>query len=124
VALFRESLQETIAVAISSPVIVTMGDSAATQSMTVMVRGHRAERSHVAAEPHGAAQGERGRRMNGIVLGRSPPCRRVCSEHSARLGHRLAMLLNSLLACLAGTLVPVVLKRMGVDPPSHPTRSS
>jgi magnesium transporter len=115
---FRDSLRETIALAVLIPVVATMGDNAATQTMTVMVRGiglsevtwERSLRVLVKEAIVGLANGAVVGAIAALVVG-------VWFRDTAlavTLG--LVMVLNSLVACLAGTFVPVLLKRMRVDP--------
>jgi magnesium transporter len=118
VNLFRDSLRETIALAVLLPVVATMGDNAATQTMTVTVRGiglsevtwDRSVRVLMKEAVVGLTNGTVVGALAALVVGLwfGDPAL------AAALG--VAMILNSLVACLAGTFVPVVLKRMHLDP--------
>ncbi len=117
VQLFFDTIKQAWWLAALIPVVATMGSTAATQTMTVVVRGI------------GLGEVERGtiRRVltkellvgliNGLIVGLIV-CLVVLVWFGWREGGVLAatMLLSIFFACLLGVLVPVVLKRLRVDP--------
>jgi magnesium transporter len=123
---FVATIESSIWLAVLIPVVATMGSNAATQTMTVVVRG--------------IGLGEVGREttrrvvtkemlvglMNGLIIGAS-----VCLIVSVWFGTKLGsmwfglklggilggtMVLSLVVAGALGTLVPVLLKRFRVDP--------
>jgi magnesium transporter len=118
VNVFRSSLEAAVALAVLLPVVVAMGDNAATQTMAVVVRaiqlgeiswdrglGVVAKEALVGAA-NGAAVGVVAAVVVGLWL------------RSVRLGVALGLALTAttLVACVVGTLVPLLLKRFRVDP--------
>ncbi|HMG35315.1 MAG TPA: magnesium transporter [Blastocatellia bacterium] len=111
------TIEQAVWLAILIPVVATMGSTAATQTMTVVVRGIGL----------GEVSWETGKRVitkealvgliNGVVVG-LVVAGVVSLWTSARLGGvlGLTMLLSLFVAGILGTLVPVLLKRFRLDP--------
>jgi len=111
------TIEQAVWLAILIPVVATMGSTAATQTMTVVVRGIGL----------GEVSWETGKRVitkealvgliNGVVVG-LVVAGVVSLWTSARLGGvlGLTMLLSLFVAGIRGTLVPVLLKRFRLDP--------
>ena len=120
------TIESSIWLAVLIPVVATMGSNAATQTMTVVVRGIGL----------GEVGVETGRRVvikealvgliNGLLVGTSV-CVIVAIWFGAKLGSMLfglklggilgvTMVLSLVVAGALGTLVPVLLKRFRVDP--------
>lgn len=118
IGLFEATLQEVVALAILMPIVASMGGVAATQTMTLMVRGMAL--GHVGT---GNIRALLGREvavalLNGMLLSllvgmvawiwfRNPVL-------SGVIGGALAA--NLLLASLAGVLLPLALNRLNIDP--------
>ena len=115
---FEATIQELVALAILMPIVAGMGGIAGSQSLTISIRGlalgqisRKNARSLVikelavglfngamwAAVVAGVATLWFGDRGLGLIIG-------------------LAMVINLMVAALAGTVIPLVLKRMGIDP--------
>ena len=115
---FEATLRELVALAILMPIVAGMGGIAGSQSLTISIRGlalgqisRKNARSLVikelavglfngalwAAVVAGVATLWFGDRGLGLIIG-------------------LAMIINLVVAALAGTAIPLVLKRMGIDP--------
>ncbi len=115
---FEASIQELVALAILMPIVAAMGGIAGSQSLTISIRGlalgqisRKNARSLLlkelavglfngalwAAVVAGGATLWFGDRGLGLIIG-------------------LAMMINLVVAALAGTAIPLVLKRMGIDP--------
>ncbi|HYP26222.1 MAG TPA: magnesium transporter [Blastocatellia bacterium] len=117
VQFYLEALERWISLAVLIPVVATMGSNAATQTLTVVVRGIGL----------GEVSWDTGRRVlikealvgliNGLVVGAI-----VFGVISAWFGMGLGsilgvtMVLSLVVAGMIGTIIPVVLKRFRVDP--------
>jgi magnesium transporter len=118
VALFEDTIARVTALAVFMPIVAGMGGNAATQTLTVIVRGlalgelswGNAQKALFKEITIGlgsgltlgviaaaVAWGAKGQPMIGLILG-------------------LAMLCNMLVATIAGTLVPLGLKALKIDP--------
>jgi magnesium transporter len=115
---FRGSIETAVALAVLIPVVTAIGDDAATQTLAVIVRSIQL----------GEVSWERGLRVvlkessvgiaNGLVVGAVAGAVASIWLRSLRLGMTvgLALALTTLIACVLGTLVPLLLKRSRVDP--------
>ena len=117
VRFYLETIRTSLALAVLIPVVATMGSNAATQTMTVVVRGIGL----------GEVGWDTGRRVvlkeslvgliNGLIVG-AIVFAITAMWFSPELGAVLAltMVLSLFVAGVLGTLVPVLLKRLRVDP--------
>ncbi|HWC76223.1 MAG TPA: magnesium transporter [Blastocatellia bacterium] len=117
VRFYLDTIRASLALAVLIPVVATMGSNAATQTMTVVVRGIGL----------GEVGWDTSRRVmfkeslvgliNGFIVG-AVVFGITAVWFSLQLGVvlGLTMLLSLLVAGVIGTLVPVVLKRLRVDP--------
>jgi magnesium transporter len=95
--------------AILIPIVATMGSNAATQTMTVVVRGIGLGEVSWDTRWRVTLKEALVGLINGLVIGLS-----VCVELGGVLG--LTMVLSLLVAGTLGTLIPILLKRFRVDP--------
>jgi len=117
VRFYLDTIQKSLALAVLLPVVATMGSNAATQTMTVVVRGIGL----------GEVGWDTGKRVvlkeslvgliNGVLVG-AIVFGITAIWFSPGLGAVLGftMVLSLLVAGALGTLVPVLLKRLRVDP--------
>ncbi len=115
---FEDSIQQLVALAVLMPIVASMGGIAGSQTLTIAVRGIALERiSSVNARSFlnkemaiAVINGSLWAVVVGIVS--------VYWFDNAALGMVIgvAMLINLLVAALAGALIPLLLKRLGVDP--------
>ena len=118
VALFQESISQVVALAVFMPVVAGMGGNAATQTLTVTVRGialgeltwGNTRKALVKEIVIGLG--------NGLVLGFVAAGVSWAMQGNPVLGLilGLAMVLNMLVAATAGTLIPIVLRALNIDP--------
>ena len=115
---FEATIQELVALAILMPIVAGMGGIAGSQSLTISIRGlalgqisRKNARSLLLKE---LAVGL----FNGALWAAV-----VAAVATLWFGNRglgliigLAMIINLVIAALAGTAIPLVLKRMGIDP--------
>ncbi len=115
---FSGTIETLVALAILMPVVASMGGNAGTQSLTVAVRAlatrdlTRSNALRVIRRE--AAVGL----LNGVVLAALLGAVTALVFGSVALGGVIAaaLVVNLLIASLAGTFVPIVLERAGVDP--------
>ncbi len=109
--------QNSILLAILIPVVATMGSNAATQTMTVVVRGIGLGEVSWETRWRVTLKEALVGLINGLVIGLSV-CAIIALWFGLALGIvlGLTMVLSLLVACTLGTLTPVLLKRFRVDP--------
>ena len=118
VAVFSGTIEKVVALAAVNPIIAGMGGNAGTQSLTIVVRG-------IAL---GELTGDNARRvffkefgvgiLSGVSIGLVVAliCGVMQQNPIFGLVVGLAMLLNMAFATIAGYAVPVILKKINVDP--------
>lgn len=118
VGMFENTISQVVALATIMPIVTGMGGNAGTQSLTIVVRG-------IAL---GELTGENARRIffkecgvgivTGGVIGLIIAILGMLFQGNAMFGlvTGLAMLLNMIAATIAGYFVPIMLKKMKVDP--------
>ncbi|MGC3936225.1 magnesium transporter [Roseobacter sp. EG26] len=118
IAQFEAALAQIVALAVLMPIVASMGGNAGTQSLTVAVRA-------IATKDLTGANVWRVIRrevlvglVNGIIFAIVMGIVGVIWFGSPVLGYVIAtaMVINLVVAGLAGTVIPVVLERVGVDP--------
>ena len=118
VSLFEGTIQQVTALAVFMPIVAGMGGNAATQTLTVIVRGLAlGELSWDSARKALAKEALIGL-GNGIALGIVAAGIAWATKSDPVLGLLLgmAMVVNMFVAATAGTLVPLGLKAMKIDP--------
>jgi len=116
VSLFEGSIQQVPRLATLMPIVAGMGGNAATQTLTVIIRGI-ALNELVSTWPVTLRQSIVGL-GNGAINGLVGAAVVAGLYHSAWLGVIIAaaMIINMVVAGVAGTLLPVILKRLNIDP--------
>jgi magnesium transporter len=118
IAQFEDAIAQLVALAVLMPIVASMGGNAGTQSLTVAVRA-------LATKDLTAANMWRFIRRevlvglaNGLVFAAVIGVVGMLWFGSAMLGYVIAaaMIINMVMAGFAGTVVPVLLERIGVDP--------
>jgi magnesium transporter len=118
IAQFEEAIAQLVALAVLMPIVASMGGNAGTQSLTVAVRA-------IATKDLTGRNVWRVIRrevlvglLNGIIFAIVMGIVGVLWFGGPELGYVIAaaMVINLVVAGLAGTVIPVVLERMGVDP--------
>lgn len=121
--LFKDTLDNLVILAMYIPIVAGMGGNAASQSFAVMLRGITlGSISLKNAAP--AIRREVGAGvLNGLLIGAIVAVISVIWNKSAMLGVVVAvtMILQHIIAGFFGTLVPLVLKRLGKDPAATST---
>jgi magnesium transporter len=118
VGLFEATIQQIVALAVLMPIVASMGGVAATQTMTLIVRGlalgqiERANARWLLIKEISVAL------LNGLAWATVVALVAWAWFHQWRIAAVIfaAMVVNLLAAALAGVTVPLALKRYGVDP--------
>jgi magnesium transporter len=118
VGLFEATIQQIVALAVLMPIVASMGGVAATQTLTLIVRGlalgqiERANARWLLTKEIGVAL------LNGLAWATVVALVAWAWFHQWRIALVIfaAMVVNLLAAALAGVTVPLALKRFGVDP--------
>ncbi len=118
ISLFDQTIQAYVALAVLMPIVASMGGNAGTQSLTIMVR-QIALGELSWSEAKGAIRQEViVSLLNGVIFALAMGVIALVWFHDIRLGVviGLAMIINLLFAGLFGAMIPLGLKRVGVDP--------
>lgn len=123
VGVFEETLDKYVLLAIYMPIVAGMGGNAATQTLAVLVRGialkqielrtaWKTLRNEVGA---GLANGL----INGVIV--AAVVILLNRDYKIAIVLAMAMVINLLVAAFFGTLVPLVMSKLGKDPAASAT---
>lgn len=118
IAQFEEALAQIVALAVLMPIVASMGGNAGTQSLTVAVRAI-ATKDLTGANVWRVIWRECAVGLiNGVVFAIVMGIVGVIWFGSPALGYVIgaAMVINMVVAGFAGTVIPVILERLGIDP--------
>ena len=118
IAIFESSLKQVVALAILMPIVASMGGNAGTQTLTVTVRAlalreiTRANALRVIGKEFVVGA------INGLIFAVIIGTIASYWFEMPLLGFVIAaaMILNLVIACLSGILIPLILDKTGVDP--------
>lgn len=120
ISLFEETISKWVLLAIYMPIVAGMGGNAGTQAMAVAVRGialkevdlHSGRRTIINEMIAGA--------VNGLIVGILVAVIATMFNSDWMLGLVLgiSLIVNLIIAGLFGSMIPLVLKRLGKDPAS------
>jgi magnesium transporter len=118
VGLFETTIENIVALAVLMPIVASMGGVAATQTLTLMVRGialgqiERANARWLLTKEIAVAL------LNGVAWATVVAAVAFLWYRNWKIAAVIfaAMMVNLFAAALAGVLVPLTLKRLGVDP--------
>jgi magnesium transporter len=118
IGLFGATIEEMVALAILMPIVASMGGNAGTQTMTVAVRALATRDIETIRPLRLVGREALVALVNGVLLALMIGAVTALWFGDAQLGGVLAaaIVINLLVAGLAGILVPLALDRMGVDP--------
>lgn len=118
VALFEGTISRVTALAVFMPIVAGMGGNAATQTLTVVVRGLALGELSWANSRKALFKEATIGLGNGVILGGAAAVAAWATKGDPMLGLLLgmAMVCNMFVAATAGTLVPLGLKALKVDP--------
>jgi len=118
IGLFDQTIQAYVALAVLMPIVASMGGNAGTQSLTVMVRqialgelGWHEARGAIRQEVTVSL-------LNGLIFAAAMGVIAMIWFHDGRLGIviALAMVINLVFAGFFGAIIPLGLRRIGIDP--------
>jgi magnesium transporter len=118
VGLFETTIENIVALAVLMPIVASMGGVAATQTLTLIVRGialgqvERANARWLLTKEVAVAM------LNGVAWATVVAVVAYLWYRNWKIAGVIfaAMMVNLLAAAMAGVLVPLTLKRLGVDP--------
>jgi magnesium transporter len=118
VGLFETTIENIVALAVLMPIVASMGGVAATQTLTLIVRGialgqvERANARWLLTKEIAVAM------LNGVAWATVVAVVAYLWYRNWKIAGVIfaAMMVNLLAAAMAGVLVPLTLKRLGVDP--------
>jgi magnesium transporter len=115
---FEPTLDQIVATAVLFPVVMSMGGIAGTQTLTLMIRGMATGQVSARNTPALLRKELAVGLLNGILFSVIVAGIAIFWYDDVPLGLVMAaaILLNLLAGALAGALVPVILKRMSIDP--------
>jgi magnesium transporter len=118
IALFEAAIEKIVALAILMPIVASMGGNAGTQTLAVAVRALATR--EVTAANAGRVVGKEALvgAVNGVVFALVMGLIAAAWFQSPSIGWVIAaaMVVNMLVAGVAGALIPLALARVGVDP--------
>jgi magnesium transporter len=118
IGLFEGTIQKLVALAVLMPIVASMGGIAGSQTLTLVIRA-------IALDQVGASNARRllikelaVGALNGTIWAIIVAGVAILWFHDTQLGIiiALAILVNLVVAALAGAITPLVLKRFGIDP--------
>jgi magnesium transporter len=118
IGLFEGTLEKVVALAVLMPIVASMGGIAGSQTLTLMIRGlalgqvERGNASVLLWKELGIGA------LNGVIWALVVAVLAVVWFGSWEIGGIIAaaILLNLLCAALAGVAIPLLLRRLGIDP--------
>ena len=115
---FEPTLDQIVATAVLFPIVMSMGGIAGTQTLTLMVRGMATGQVSARNAPDLLRRELAVGLLNGLVFSVVIAAIAMIWYNDVPLGLVLAtaILVNLIAGALAGALIPVVLKRMSIDP--------
>ncbi len=118
IGLFEHTLDKVVALAVLMPIVASMGGIAGSQTLTIMIRG-------LALGQVGPSNARTLMRkeimvslMNGIIWSLVLAAVAIAWFRNTEIGAIIAaaIVINLICAALAGVTIPLVLKRIGIDP--------
>jgi magnesium transporter len=115
---FEATLDEIVATAVLFPIVMSMGGIAGTQTLTLMIRGMATGQVSSLNTPAMLRKELAVGMLNGVVFSLVVAVIAYFWYENLSLGivMAVAILLNLIAGALAGALIPVVLKKMSIDP--------
>ncbi|MEX2524529.1 MAG: magnesium transporter [Gammaproteobacteria bacterium] len=115
---FEDTIRQLVALAVLMPVVASMGGVAGNQTLTITIRGlalGHVVRSNV--RPLLQRELTIGM-LNGVLLALVVALIAFLWFHNSKLSLVIgaAMIINLIIGALAGALIPLILKRLGIDP--------
>ena len=115
---YEATLQQVVALAVLMPIVASMGGVAGSQTLTLVIRGLALRQIGKTNELHLLTQEVLVGALNGMVWAAVVAVIAALWFQSFALGLLLgcAMVINLVVAALAGASIPLILHRLGIDP--------
>ncbi|MDB5163760.1 MAG: hypothetical protein JWS12_378 [Candidatus Saccharibacteria bacterium] len=123
VGLFRDTISKYVLLAVYMPIVAGMGGNAATQTLAVMVRGIALKQVDFKTA-FAVCKNELGAGLiNGLINGVIVASIVIAFNHDFRVAIVLAMamVINLCVAAIFGTMVPLIMQKLGKDPAASAT---
>lgn len=123
VGLFESIITKYVLLAVYMPIVAGMGGNAATQTLAVVVRGIALKQIDLKSAWHTLKQEVGASIINGLINGFIVAAIVLVFNHDWKLALVLgfAMIFNLLVAAVFGTLVPLIMQKLGKDPATSAT---
>ncbi len=123
VGLFEGTISKYVLLAVYMPIVAGMGGNAATQTLAVIVRGISLRQIELSTALPTLKNELMAALINGIINGILVAGIVIFMNHDYKIAFILAsaMVMNLLVAAFFGTLVPLIMKKLGKDPASSAT---
>jgi len=123
VSLFDATIAKYVLLAVYMPIVAGMGGNAATQTLAVLVRGIAMRQITLKTAWRTLRNEIISGFVNGLINGILVAAVVIVFNHNLALAIVLgaAMIINLMIAAIFGTLVPLIMKRLGKDPASSAT---
>lgn len=123
VGLFEDTLQKYVLLAIYMPIVAGMGGNAATQTLAVLVRGIALKQIELKSAWKTLRNELGSGLINGLINGVLVAAVVIIFNHDYKIAIilGLAMVINLLVAAFFGTLVPLIMSKLGKDPAASAT---
>ena len=123
IGLFEETLQKYVLLAIYMPIVAGMGGNAATQTLAVLVRGISLKQIELKTAWRPLRNEIGASLANGLINGVLVAAVVIIFNHDVRIAIilALAMIINLIVAAFFGTIVPLIMSRLGKDPAASAT---
>jgi magnesium transporter len=116
--LFQAPLKEVVALAVLMPIVPSMGGTAGTQTLTVMIRAMALGQIDIANAFYMVRKELAIAAFNGLLWATIMGVVAALWFHSVGIAVAIgvAMIINLLIAATAGVSIPLILRRMNIDP--------
>jgi magnesium transporter len=123
VGLFDKTISKNVLLAVYMPIVAGMGGNAATQTLAILVRGISLKQIDLQTAMPTLRREMGAALVNGIINGLIVFAIVATFNHNIGVATVLgiAMITNLLVASFFGTLVPLIMKRLGKDPATSAT---
>lgn len=123
VSLFEETLSKYVLLAIYMPIVAGMGGNAATQTLAVQVRGIALRQIELKTAWRTLKNELGASLVNGLINGVIVATVVIIVNRDVKIAIvlALAMIINLLVAGFFGTMVPLIMKKLGKDPATSAT---
>jgi magnesium transporter len=118
IGLFEATIVKVVALAVLMPIVASMGGNAGTQTLTIVIRGIAMQQITGVNAMRVLAKELAVGLLNGLIWAVVVGTAAYYAYHTAMLGLVMgaAMVINLFAAALAGVLLPLAIRKFGVDP--------